>query len=269
MLCTPQLLRALGIGLALSAPLACSSAPEASGAVELTVLSYNIHHGEGTDGVFDLERIAQVILDSDADLVALQEVDVNTGRASGVDQAGELARLTGMQAYFGEAIAYDGGSYGDAVLSRLPVSSHQNWKLPAEPNHEQRVAVSVMVELPNGTPVRFIGTHLDHTSDPSDRIAQSKSLLSQAFPTGEASPATLLLGDMNAQPDSEPMRIFLEAFDSAAPDGIPSFPSDVPIKAIDWVLFAPSDAWQVLDVHVLDEPVASDHAPLRAVLRCN
>jgi endonuclease/exonuclease/phosphatase family metal-dependent hydrolase len=269
MLRTPQLFRMLGLGFALFVPLACNSAPEPIEPAELTVLSYNIHHGEGTDGVFDLERIAQVILDSRADLVALQEVDVNTGRSGGVDQASELARLTGMQAYFGEAIAFDGGSYGDAVLSRLPVRTHQNWKLPAEPNHEERVAVSIVVELPNGTPLRFIGTHLDHTSNPSDRVAQAQSLLSQAFPPDKKMPSTLLLGDMNAQPDSEPMRILLEVFASAAPDGIPSFPSDVPVKAIDWVLYAPRERWQVLDIRVLDEALASDHAPLRAVLRCN
>jgi endonuclease/exonuclease/phosphatase family metal-dependent hydrolase len=235
--------------------------------IELAVLSYNIHHGEGTDGVFDLERIAQVILDSGADLVALQEVDVKTGRASGVDQASELARLTGMQAYFGEAIPHDGGSYGDAVLSRLPVRTHQNWKLPAEPNHEERVAVSVVVELPHGEAVRFIGTHLDHTSDPSDRVAQAKALLELAFPAGTESPSTLLLGDMNAQPGSEPMRLLMEAFASAAPDGSPSFPSDAPVKAIDWVLYTPKSHWEVELVEVMHAPVASDHAPLRAILR--
>jgi endonuclease/exonuclease/phosphatase family metal-dependent hydrolase len=117
--------------------------------------------------------------------------------------------------------------------------------------------------------VRFISTHLDHTSDPSDRIAQAKSLLRQAFPPDKKMPATLLLGDMNAQPGSEPMRIFLEVFASAAPDGIPSFPSETPVKAIDWVLYTPVERWQVVDIRVLDEPHASDHAPLRAVLRCD
>jgi endonuclease/exonuclease/phosphatase family metal-dependent hydrolase len=263
---TPSFLRSLGMGLALILPIASCSAPEAPDDVTLTVLSYNIHHGEGTDGVFDLERIAQVILDSEADLVALQEVDVNTGRSSGVDQASELARLTGMTAYFGEAIPYDGGSYGDAVLSRLPVSSHQNWMLPAEPNHEKRVAVSVVAELPNGQNVRFIGTHLDHTSNPSDRVAQAKKLLELAFPEGKDSPGTLLLGDMNAQPGSEPMRLLMESFDSAAPDGTPSFPSDEPVRAIDWVLYAPRDLWKVELVEVLHAPIASDHAPLRAIL---
>ena len=56
------------------------------GATRLRVLSYNIHHGEGLDGRIDLERIASVIRASEADLVALQEVDQSTERSGGVDQ---------------------------------------------------------------------------------------------------------------------------------------------------------------------------------------
>ena len=244
--------------------LACSAcaAPRES----VTVLSYNIHHGQGTDGVFDLERIARIIDASGADLVALQEVDVRTERASGVDQAAELARLTGMEFVFGEAIAYSGGSYGDAILTRLPLRSEIVWKLPAEPEHEERVAVGAIVELADGTAIRFLGTHLDHTSDPADRIAQTEALLALAFPPEKKAPPTLLLGDLNAEPASEPIRLLLELFASAAPGGLPSFPSHAPRKAIDWVLFSPKQSWQVVEVGTLDEPVASDHAPLRAVL---
>ena len=70
----------------------------------LTVLSYNVHHGRGADNKIDLGRIAKVIKDSGADLVALQEVDKLTSRANGVDQAKELGKLTGMHAVFGKAI---------------------------------------------------------------------------------------------------------------------------------------------------------------------
>ena len=254
--------------LALTA-LCCQANPTTDevGASDLTVLTYNIRHGEGTDGVFDLERQARVIRESGADLVALQEVDVRTTRASGVNQAEELARLTGMEVLFGEAIPYAGGSYGDAVLSKLPVEAQMVWKLPAEPNHEERVAVGILVTLPSGESIRFIGTHLDHTRDSSDRIRQAQSILEQAYPAGEPMPPTLLLGDLNARPGSEPMKVLLERFASAAPAGIPSFPSDLPTRAIDWVLYTPTDSWEVVEVHTLHEPVASDHAPLRAVLR--
>src|SRR5688572_8882435 len=92
----------------------------------LRVLTYNIHHGEGTDGVFDLARIAEVIKSARADLVALQEVDQGTDRAGGVNQLDELARLTGMHAEFGKAMDYMNGGYGVAVLSRWPLVRAHN-----------------------------------------------------------------------------------------------------------------------------------------------
>src|SRR5262245_26822074 len=75
----------------------------------LRVLSYNIHHGEGTDGKLDLARIAGVITAAKPDLVALQEVDRRATRTKGVDQTAELAKLTGLQAEFGKAIDLQGG----------------------------------------------------------------------------------------------------------------------------------------------------------------
>ncbi len=71
---------------------------------QLRILTYNIHHGEGTDGRFDLARIAGVINGQRPDLVALQEVDRRTTRASGVDQAAE-ARI--------QAVIQPGGSRRD------------------------------------------------------------------------------------------------------------------------------------------------------------
>lgn len=46
----------------------------------LRLLTYNIHHAEGLDGKVDYDRIARVIRDTKADLVALQEVDIQTQR---------------------------------------------------------------------------------------------------------------------------------------------------------------------------------------------
>src|SRR5688500_2206377 len=77
----------------------------------LRVLSYNIHHAEGTDGKLDVARIAGVIKAAGPDLVAVQEVDRNTTRTNKVDQAAELARLTGLHGEFARAIDLQGGQY--------------------------------------------------------------------------------------------------------------------------------------------------------------
>ena len=56
----------------------------------LRVLTYNIHHGEGTDGRFDLPRLAGVMKSVQPDLVALQEVDEGTTRSGAVRQLAVL-----------------------------------------------------------------------------------------------------------------------------------------------------------------------------------
>jgi len=246
--------------LALAAASCTTTEPD-----RLRVLSYNIHHGEGTDGVFDLERLARVIRSADPDLVALQEVDRGTERASGVDQAAELGRLTGMEDHFGKALDFSGGEYGEAVLSRLPVISVRNHPLPFSPGHESRAALEVVVELSDGTPCHFVATHLDHTRDPMDREAQSRAM-NELFARDDA--LRLLVGDLNAEPAALSMQILLEHWTRAGADlERPTFPSDEPRRTIDHVLMRPAGAWEVESVEVLDEPVASDHAPLLVVLR--
>ena len=226
----------------------------------VVVLSYNIHHGEGTDGVCDLQRLADVILDSNADLVALQEVDVKTDRAGGVDQAAELARLTGMHYAFGRAIHFSNGEYGDAVLSRWPIEVQERLPLPAAPNHEKRVAVAVTVTIPNTQQkLRFISTHLDHTKDPADRVAQAQALCGMITPC--ATP-TIIVGDLNAQPGSAPIAVFEQHLQSAAPVGLKTFPADQPIKQIDWIFMSAEHDWYVHEVSTILERVASDHLPL-------
>ena len=228
----------------------------------ITVLSYNIHHGEGTDGVFDLERIAQVIRDSGAGLVALQEVDQSTGRAGGVDQTAELARLTGMYGAFGEAMPFDGGSYGEAVLSHWPILKVSTLGLPASPDHEPRAAIAIEVHPPGSPRLRFVGTHLDHTKDETDRVLQATEL--NALLSRSDLP-TLLVGDLNATPGSAPMQVLLGAgWLPADPALEPTYPSDTPTQKIDWILRSRSDSGELLDAEVLNEPIASDHCPYRA-----
>jgi endonuclease/exonuclease/phosphatase family metal-dependent hydrolase len=224
-------------------------------------MTYNIHHGRGADGEIDLERIAAVILAEDPDLVALQEVDVGTGRAGGVDQAATLGSLTGMQAVFGEAMPYDGGSYGEAVLSRLPIESSTVHLLPAAAGHEPRAGLEVRVRLEGGALVRFVGTHLDHTDDPADRIAQARAL-EQALAVEPGLP-TVLAGDLNDEPGSESLSAFaVRWLDALGPDRRPTWPADEPRVAIDHVFVAPYGSWRKTAAYVVDERVASDHRPV-------
>jgi endonuclease/exonuclease/phosphatase family metal-dependent hydrolase len=232
----------------------------------LAVMTYNIHHGEGTDGRFDLERLADVIIESGADLVALQEVDRATRRASGVDQAATLGRLTGMHAVYGPAMDYDGGAYGVAVLSRHPVHEVVNEALPYTPGHEPRTALAVRVDAPDCA-FHFIATHLQHDVE-VDRIAQARAIVALA---GRLPPPVVVAGDLNAELDDPPMAAFAHGWRAAAgPDATSplTWPSEIPTVRIDYVLLGPGTAdWRIDGVEVIPEPIASDHRPVVARLR--
>lgn len=233
----------------------------------MRVLSYNMHHGRGSDGKIDLKRIANVIRSTSADLVALQEVDRNTRRSGGVDQPAELARLTEMEAVFERNIEYQGGDYGNAVLSRLPIERHQNHALPSYYDGEQRGVLEVEVQLrERGPPLIFFATHLDHRRDDRERMASAKTIEELAGRHKNA--ALIVAGDLNATPDSRVIESFQRIWRSATSeaDPTPTFPAEMPKRQIDYVLYRPPDRWRVVEVRVIDEPVASDHRPILAVL---
>ncbi|HWW87780.1 MAG TPA: endonuclease/exonuclease/phosphatase family protein [Vicinamibacterales bacterium] len=232
------------------------------------VLTYNIHHGEGTDGRVDLSRLAEVMRGVQPDIVALQEVDQGTERSGGVDQLAELGRLTDLHAAeFGKTMDYWGGRYGVAVLSRWPVSSTKNHPLPGSPDREPRTALTVQVEPAGerGPVLEFTSTHLDQGRDPENRLAQARSL-NELLVRDEGQP-TILAGDMNSRPDTEVMEIFEARWAVAsAVDPSPTTPSGRPRSRVDHVLFRPVESWRVLESRVIDERLASDHRPVLVVL---
>lgn len=223
-------------------------------APRLRVLTYNIHHGEGTDRKFDLERLAKIIKAAEPDVVALQEVDRKTRRASGVDQAAELGKLTGMHAEFGNAMDYSGGEYGEAILSRHKPTDVKVHALPHGPGREPRAAIAVTLAARDGLPeLIFIGTHLCHQSN-DDRVAQAKKI-NEAHPPGSKT-AAILAGDLNARSNTPPMREFGSQWTDTMPKR----------NKIDYVLVRPGDPWRVIETKVIPEPVASDHDPVLVVL---
>ena len=224
----------------------------------IRVLAYNIHHGEGMDEVVDLERIAALIRSVDPDLVALQEIDSVTARTDGVDQATALGRLTDLHPYFGRFMAYDGGAYGMALLTRWVPDSVSNLRLPD--GTEPRASLSAVVTLPSGQPLRLVGVHFYETEP--QRLAQAQSLEEQLATTGDR--PTVLAGDFNSLPGSPVMSFLAQTWTlvDKGEDRL-TFSSFDPFEEIDFTLFRPADRFEVISERVLDEPVASDH---RAIL---
>ncbi len=222
----------------------------------LNILSFNILHGATTEGTFDLDRVAKVIIDAKPDLVALQEVDFKTRRAQGYDLATELAQRTGMTSIFAKAMDHDGGEYGLALLSRFSFETTRRIALPYTEGKEPRAAIAATLTLPGGPTLQFVGTHLDHESN-SERDAQAEALLDAA---GDKSMPSLLAGDFNATPGSSTLGILGRHWTAAHEENPPpTFPSDDPKIKIDYVMYAPAASWRIVATEVLQDVVASDH----------
>ncbi|MFO7767802.1 MAG: endonuclease/exonuclease/phosphatase family protein [bacterium] len=235
--------------------------------VDLRILTYNIHHGEGTDGIIDLERIARVIGEASPDAAVLQEVDAGTERAGGADQAARIGDLLGWEHAFAGAMPYQGGSYGEALLSPHPFVRVGFHPLPHLPHHEPRtVILGEILSASDGPPILLAGTHLDHTRDGADRLAQARETR-RFLERGGGGRPMVLAGDLNAVPGSAVLAVFAEGWKDAGARAGATFPSGAPSRRIDYVLAAPAERWVVADAVVLDEPVASDHAPLLVELQ--
>src|SRR5215813_12087874 len=242
--------------------------PSSSPAGTLRVLTYNIHHGAGADGVFDLNRIASVISAANPDIVSLQEVDNDVPRTNNINEVAKLAELTGMQSYFAKARSLDGGSYGDGVLLRpgLEIVSSQNFALPNPDNTEPRVVAQLGLSFdsnPATAEFNFFATHLAHDSTAG---RQQSATFINGLVSSSTVPA-ILAGDMNFNPGSTAFNIIDNQWLDATNISNSGKNRD---NQIDYVFYRSSSQWNVTKPgqFILNSTtnVASDHDPMLAVL---
>lgn len=233
---------------------------------EVKVLAYNIHHANppSIPDSIDLPAIARVIKDSGADLVALQEVDVHTQRSgSGLHQAKMLAEMTGMYFYFERSISYQGGEYGNAILSRFPIERKEKLQLSSAEDTEPRALLVVKVTLPGGEKLKFASTHLDFSSS-TNAANQAKDIT--AYFEKETLPL-IIAGDFNAVIGSAAINELDNHFTRTCQDDCPpTIPVVDPQKAIDFIFYRPHQDIGVMEHRVINETYASDHLPVLATL---
>jgi endonuclease/exonuclease/phosphatase family metal-dependent hydrolase len=232
--------------LSVVSPLAAETPP-------LRVLCWNLHHGVGVDGKLDLPRIARIIVATNPDLVALQEVDNQCTRTGKVDQPAELAKLTGLKGVFGKAMDFQGGGYGQVILSRHPIGETKVHPLPGK--GEPRIAFEATISI-KGTDMKFLSVHLD--LDGVQRLSQAEKLA--AILSDQKIPI-ILCGDFNDGPDSATFQTFGKVL-TAVPKSAPALtnPAGKPAEEIDH--FFVSGFTAVTPLIVLPEAVASDHRPV-------
>jgi len=220
--------------------------------------SYNIHLGIGRDGVFAPRRVAAVLAELGADVIALQEVEFGAGD---FDMFGYLRTYTGYASVPGPTMPRPGGGqYGNALLSRHPVLSVRRIALSL-PGREPRGALDVVLDC-NGRRLRTVATHLGLS--PAERRHQTTELL-RHLDKREITP-TVLLGDLNEWfLWGRPLRWLRRHFQRTPAPA--TFPSGRPIFALDRIWVWPRDLLRQIAVHSTPlARVASDHLPVTAVI---
>ncbi len=228
----------------------------------LTVVSYNIKHGRGIDDIIDLKRITDVILETGADIVALQEVDIGVERSGRRDIVRELSELTGLEHQaFGKNLDHQGGDYGNATLSRYPITDYKNVQFE-QLGPELRGILTTVIEIQDRS-LLLLNTHLDYRSDDdSERLLYIQGARDEIIPKYNVD-AVIFGGDFNDTPGSLTYQNVTEFLsdaweESGEGDGY-TIPSNDPEKRIDYIFYSgninPVNAWTPVTL-------ASDHLPV-------
>ena len=223
----------------------------------LRLMSYNIRNTKGMDGIHNIQRIANVIINEAPDVVAIQELDSMTTRSGQKYVLGELADRTQMHAIYAPAISFQGGKYGIGILSRQKPMGIKTYPLPGR----EEARMLMVAEFKD---YYFACTHLSLTEE--DRLASLDIIKSS---TKKSHKPYFLAGDLNDQPESKFIQALQQDFQILTNTKHATFPAPKPTETIDYIA-----AWKHntndfanLSARVLEEPIASDHRPLSVQLR--
>lgn len=244
-------------------------------------MTFNIHHGKGTDGKINLKRIAEVIQESDADIIGLNEVDRQFSKRSAyIDQVAWLADFMQMNHAFGASVSLkskrnyskktgDGSftvrEYGNALLSKHPILSHKNHPFHSNVRLiEGRSLLEASISV-NKQMVSVFTTHL--SLNPFLHRKQTDLIFKKI---SQSPNPTIVFGDWNMRPNKKAWQKmtehFIDTWSIQQPEQGFTFPSTRPRARLDYI-FASQD-FSVINASVVTKiPNASDHLPLEATLK--
>lgn len=226
----------------------------------MKVMTFNIQHAKNyITGKIDIPLMAETIRTLGADVVALQEVYGQGEKELFNDQAEKIAAILGYHYYFAQAIYIDNyGPYGNAIISKYPISSATTVKVPPAEHKpgryfEDRCMALCHIDTPEGK-LAVMGIHFG--LQPEEAVLCAETVCNNYDPTLP----TVLMGDFNLEPDSsylDPIRNILVDTDKFYKgENNLTFPSDKPDIKIDYIFV--SNNVKVNDV-VIPDNIAADH----------
>ena len=179
------------------------------------VTTYNIHKCQGLDRRVRPKRIAEVLKQIDADVVALQEVAGMDEAAREHNHVHAIAEELGYDFRIGENRRLRGGAYGNAVLSRLPILSDRNHDLTCR-RYEPRGCLEVTIK-PDHSEIglQLFNVHLG--TGFFERRYQAHRLFEVIGGNSSSSPR-VVLGDFNEWTRGVTTKLFSYHLNSAEPE---------------------------------------------------
>jgi endonuclease/exonuclease/phosphatase family metal-dependent hydrolase len=232
--------------------------------VHFVVASYNIHRGVGLDRRLDLDRIADVIAEIAPDIVALQEVVRLPGPAA-ADQAAYLAARLGLMLVMGVTRSHGrGGTFGNVLLTRLPVLGWATRDLSCgmrEPRGVLRVDVGA-----DGQALHVFNCHFGLSLRERREQLQLLADFIRASTTVEG--PRVVMGDFNEWHRGPVTRLLRDEFPSPMRRMRRTHPAVFPLFRLDRIYWDAELEGEAFHVHQSRRArVASDHLPVVARLR--
>ncbi|MBM7691174.1 endonuclease/exonuclease/phosphatase family metal-dependent hydrolase [Peribacillus deserti] len=242
--------------------------------MEIKVMTFNIHHGKGTDKKQELDRILEVIKSVKADIIGLNEVDkFFSNRSKFIDQTKYLARALQMNYAYGPAITIEDRvnnrqkQYGNALLTRFPIIHSTNHPFDFLPKIiEDRSLLEVTIKAEEQNITAYVA-HLSfapllHKRQTSFILNQMKQKDSPCF----------VMGDWNMNRRSKSWKLVTNTLKDAWLEANPSsqgghtYPSKKPRMGLDYIFI--NKGFNAVESSVINKnAAASDHLPVTATLK--
>jgi endonuclease/exonuclease/phosphatase family metal-dependent hydrolase len=233
---------------------------QASGPERIKVATYNIHGWIGTDQRQMPMRAIKVISEIDADIIALQEANFSLEKGGRLDES-FFSTLTDMEVVLGPTFFKYSLHFGNALLSRFPITRFHRIDLSAHP-YEPRGAIDAMIRIGDKT-IRVLTAHLGLRA--VERKFQADMLvrtLSSGFQG-----TVIVLGDFNEWTlRRAALKNLYSLFGKAKSPR--TFPSIFPVFSLDRIMVSPPESLVKIRAHKsLDIIMASDHLPVSGIVQ--
>ena len=231
------------------------------------IATYNIHKCVGIDRRYSPERIADVLRETDADVIALQEVLWRPRGPRRERQAEFIAEELGMEFCVGKNREHKGGDYGNAILSRFPIVHHHNHDISIH-KYEPRGCLCADITVGESKALHFVNLHMG-TSYFERRLQVHQLLAEHVLDEPKVVGRRIVAGDFNEWTSGLTTRLFRSQFKSVDPKTdlgtTRSFPGIMPLLHLDHIYFDPNFQLKRASLHKSRKAlVASDHVPIVA-----